>query len=119
MTVMNVDDSMTMRKIVTLALKTQGHTVIEAEHGRQALDLLPQNSIDAIILDINMPVMSGIEFLEEIKKNGTYKKLPIIVLTTQGEDALKDKAISLGASAFMIKPFQKEELLSTLKKVTT
>jgi len=118
MTVMNVDDSMTMRKIVSLALKAQGHTSVEAENGKQALELLPANKIDAVILDINMPVMNGIEFLKEVKKIPAYAKLPIIVLTTQGEDALKQQAMGLGASAFMIKPFQKEELLDTLKKIT-
>lgn len=115
---MNVDDSLTMRKIVTLALKAQGHTAVEAENGQQALELLPANKIDAIILDINMPVMNGIEFLQAVKKQAPYAKIPIIVLTTQGEDALKQQAISLGANAFMIKPFQKEELLETLKKIT-
>jgi two-component system chemotaxis response regulator CheY len=117
MTVMNVDDSMTMRKIVTLALKSQGHTALEAENGKQALDLLRANKIDAIILDINMPVMGGIEFLQELKKKPVYAKVPVIVLTTQGEDALKDQALALGAKAFMVKPFQKEALLETLGKV--
>ena len=118
MTVMNVDDSMTMRKIVTLALKAQGHVVVEAEHGKQALELLPNQKIDAVILDINMPVMGGIEFLQELKKLPAYSKLPVVVLTTQGEDALKDQAMSLGAKAFMVKPFQKEALLETLAKIT-
>jgi len=117
MNILNVDDSMTMRKIVTLALKGQGHTVVEAENGKLALEMLPNQTIDAIILDINMPVMSGIEFLQAIKKLPAYSKIPIVVLTTQGEDALKDQALSLGAKAFMIKPFQKDELLATLKKI--
>ena len=118
MNVMNVDDSMTMRKIVSLALKSNGHTVVEAEHGKQALEIIGAQKIDAIVLDINMPVMSGIEFLQAIKGNAAYTAIPIIVLTTQGEDALKDQALSLGAKAFMIKPFQKEELVATLARVT-
>jgi two-component system chemotaxis response regulator CheY len=117
MTIMNVDDSMTMRKIVTLALKGQGHTVVEAENGKLALEALASQKVDAIILDINMPVMNGIEFLREIKKDPSKKGIPIVVLTTQGEDALKDEALSLGAKSFMIKPFQKDELLATLKKI--
>ena len=117
MNILNVDDSMTMRKIVTLALKGQGHTVLEAENGKLALEMLPTQPIDAIILDINMPVMSGIEFLQAIKKLPSFTKIPIVVLTTQGEDTLKDQALSLGAKAFMIKPFQKDELLATLKKI--
>ncbi|MFA6507690.1 MAG: response regulator [Treponemataceae bacterium] len=119
MTIMNVDDSMTMRKIVSLALKSQGYTPVEAENGKHALELLPTQKIDAIILDINMPIMSGIEFLQAIKKLPAYSKLPIVVLTTQGEEALKEQALGLGANAFMIKPFQKEDLLATLKKITS
>jgi two-component system chemotaxis response regulator CheY len=117
MTIMNVDDSVTMRKIVTLALKSQGHTAIEAENGKHALELLPKNKVDGIILDINMPVMGGIEFLQELKKLSAYSKVPVVVLTTQGEDSLKDQALALGAKAFMVKPFQKEALLETLNKV--
>lgn len=118
MTVMNVDDSTTMRKIVTLALKSQGHVVVEAENGKQALEILPSQKVDAVVLDINMPVMNGIEFLEAIKKQPGFSGLPVVVLTTQGEDALKDQALGLGAKAFMIKPFQKEELLATLSRIT-
>jgi len=118
MTILNVDDSMTMRKIVSMALKSLGHTAIEAENGKQALELLPAQKVDAIILDINMPVMNGIEFLKEFKKTPAQATTPVIVLTTQGEDALKEEALSLGAKAFMIKPFQKEDLAATLQKVT-
>ena len=117
MTVMNVDDSVTMRKIVALALKSQGHSVVEAENGKHALELLPNGKIDAIIMDINMPVMGGIEFLQELKKLPSYAKIPVLVLTTQGEDALKEQARALGADAFMVKPFQKETLLETLGKI--
>lgn len=118
MNVMNVDDSMTMRKIVSLALKSQGHTVVEAEHGAQALQILNTQKIDAIILDINMPVMNGIEFLQAIKGNAAQASIPIVVLTTQGEEALKNQAMDLGARAFMIKPFQKEDLIATLSRIT-
>lgn len=118
MTVMNVDDSVTMRKIVTLALKSQGHSAVEAENGKQALELLPAGKVDAIILDINMPVMGGIEFLQEMKKQPSLAKIPVLVLTTQGEDALKEQARALGADAFMVKPFQKEALLETLGRIT-
>jgi two-component system chemotaxis response regulator CheY len=118
MTVLNVDDSMTMRKIVTLALKGQGHTVLEAENGRLALDLLPSQKVDAIILDINMPVMSGIDFLKEVRKTPNLAAIPVVVLTTQGEDDLKNQALALGAKAFMVKPFQKDELVAILNKIT-
>ncbi len=118
MTVMNVDDSVTMRKIVTLALKSQGHSAVEAENGKQALELLPASKVDAIILDINMPVMGGIEFLQEIKKQPSLSKIPVLVLTTQGEEDLKEQARALGADAFMVKPFQKEALLETLGRIT-
>lgn len=117
MTVLNVDDSMTMRKIVSLALKGRGHSVLEAEHGKAALDILSGEKIDAIILDINMPVMNGIEFLKEIKNTGKHTSIPVIVLTTQGEEELKEEALTLGARAFMVKPFQKDELADLLDTV--
>lgn len=117
MTIMNVDDSVTMRKIVTLALKAKGYSVIEADNGKIALSLLLEHSIDAIILDINMPIMNGIEFLQEFKNNPNSKKIPVIVLTTQGEDSLKMSALELGAKDFLVKPFQKDDLVMRLERL--
>ncbi len=112
-----VDDSSTMRKIVALALKGAGHEVYEAENGQDALEKLKSASFDCIILDINMPVMSGIDFLKARASVPNAAKAPIIVLTTQDEAALRDESLKLGASSFLAKPFQKEELLAAVKSV--
>jgi two-component system chemotaxis response regulator CheY len=69
------------------------------------------------MLDINMPVMSGIEFLEAKAKAASIAKVPVVMLTTQDEKELQEKALSLGAKAFLVKPFKKEELLETLKRI--
>lgn len=112
---MAVDDSATMRKIVTLALKGAGHEVAEAEHGKDALLKLEGASVDCIILDINMPEMNGLEFLRARKFKPALAKVPVIVLTTQDEAGMRDQAMELGADAFLGKPFQKEELLASVK----
>lgn len=111
---LSVDDSSTMRKIVSLALKGAGHTVEEAENGLQALEKLKSGPVDCIVLDINMPEMNGIEFLRARKSNPAISNIPVFVLTTQDEEALKREALSLGAKGFIIKPFQKEALLAAI-----
>ena len=114
MNILVVDDSATMRKIVGLTLSGAGHSFTEAENGLKALEALKAASFDCIILDINMPEMNGIEFLKA-NSSGGGKPKPIIVLTTQDEEALKNEALSLGAKAFLIKPFQKEGLWQPCK----
>ena len=108
-----VDDSATMRKIVGLTLSAAGHTFTEAENGLKAIEVLSAE-FDCIILDVNMPEMNGIEFLKAHAASDA-KKVPIIVLTTQEEDSLKNEALSLGAKDFIIKPFQKEVLLAAMR----
>lgn len=112
-----VDDSSTMRKIVSLALSRAGYTFDEAENGRVGIEKVMQGGIDFVMLDINMPEMNGIEFLEAKAKAASIAKVPVIMLTTQDEKELQEKALSLGAKAFIVKPFKKEELLAILAKV--
>jgi two-component system chemotaxis response regulator CheY len=112
-----VDDSSTMRKIVSLALSGAGHEFAEAENGRQGLELASPGGYGCVILDINMPEMNGIEFLEARSKLPSISAIPVIVLTTQDEAELRDKALSLGAKAFLVKPFKKEELIATIASI--
>jgi two-component system chemotaxis response regulator CheY len=112
-----VDDSSTMRKIIGLAIGGAGHTYKEAENGRDGLAKARAEAFDCIVLDINMPEMNGIEFLRERSGDAALKKVPVIVLTTQDEEALKSEALGLGANAFLVKPFQKETLIQTLASV--
>jgi two-component system chemotaxis response regulator CheY len=117
MTILNVDDSATMRKIVTMSLSGAGHTILEAEHGAAALEAMKGSKVDLIILDINMPVMNGLEFLQKLRGDAATKAVPVIMLTTQGEEDMRKKALDLGANDFLAKPFQKDQLLATVKKV--
>jgi two-component system, chemotaxis family, chemotaxis protein CheY len=112
-----VDDSSTMRKIVSLALNGAGHEFAEAENGKQALEKAGAGGFACIVLDINMPEMSGLEFLEARKKLAPAASIPVIVLTTQDEDELRKQALSLGAKAFLVKPFKKEDLLATIASI--
>jgi len=114
---LSVDDSSTMRKIISLALTGAGHTVDEAENGLLALEKLKKGPVDCILLDINMPEMNGIEFLKARKSDAAIAGIPVFVLTTQDEDALKKEALSLGAKGFIVKPFQKEALLEAIKGI--
>jgi two-component system chemotaxis response regulator CheY len=114
MKILVVDDSATMRKIVSLTLSGAGHSFTEAENGLKALEAMKSAEFDCIILDINMPEMNGIEFLKAYA-TASSKKIPILVLTTQDEEALKTEALALGAKDFLIKPFQKEGLLAAIK----
>ncbi len=110
MKVLNVDDSVTMRKIVTLAMQARGFTVEEAGNGQEALDQIKESGDpDLIVLDINMPVMTGMQFLEVYRGSA-----PIVVLTTQFEEDVRKKALLQGAKAFLTKPFKKEDLLAVV-----
>lgn len=117
MKILSVDDSSTMRKIISLALTGAGHTVEEAENGLLALEKLKKGSVDCIFLDINMPEMNGLEFLKARKNEPSIAGIPVFVLTTQDEDALKKEALSLGAKGFIIKPFQKDALLAAIASI--
>lgn len=112
-----VDDSPSVRKLVQFTLKAKGYEVSSAGDGMEALEFLKQEKFDAIILDINMPRMNGLEFLRTIKANDQYAPIPVIMLTTEGQDDDKDMAISLGATAYMVKPFKPTQLLSLLERI--
>lgn len=117
MTFLCVDDSATVRKIISMALAEAGHSVIEAENGKVALEKLGTAKPDCIVLDINMPVMGGIEFLSEKAKAPAAQSIPVIVLTTQDEEALRSQAMGLGANGFLAKPFDKAALLATISRI--
>jgi len=118
MIVMGIDDSITMRKI--LAMSIQDHyQFIEAENGEDGLKKLKNfPAIDCFIVDINMPILSGIDFIKEVRKLRQYAKTPIIVVTTETEQNLVDEGLKAGAQAWLQKPFEKEVLLSKIKELT-
>jgi two-component system chemotaxis response regulator CheY len=116
-TIMIVDDSSSMRQVVGIALRDAGYDLIEAGDGAEALKKLDGTKIHLIISDINMPNMDGIAFVREVKQNPKYKFTPIIMLTTEVNQAKKDAAKEAGAKAWVNKPFQPKTLLEAVSKL--
>jgi len=114
---LTVDDSPSVRKLVKFTLKAKGFQVSSAGDGVEALELIKQEDFDAIILDINMPRMNGLDFLKHIKADAQHASIPVIMLTTEGQDDDKDKAVALGATAYMVKPFKPTQLLTLIEKI--
>jgi two-component system chemotaxis response regulator CheY len=117
--ILSIDDSPSVRKLVEYTLKSKGFQAASAENGQQALELMAEEKFDAIILDINMPRMDGLEFMKRMRANDAYASIPVIVLTTEGQEADKDKAMELGATAYIVKPFKPTQLLSLVEGMFT
>lgn len=112
--IMIVDDSASLRQVVAIALRGAGYDVIEAQNGQDALSKLDGKKIHLIISDVNMPVMDGITLVKEVKKLPAYKFTPIIMLTTEGADARKKEGQAAGAKAWIVKPFQPDQMLKAV-----
>jgi two-component system, chemotaxis family, chemotaxis protein CheY len=115
--VLTVDDSVSLRKLVANTLAAAGHQVVEASNGAEGLDAIKANTFNLIISDINMPVMDGLTFIKNVRTNAAYKFTPILVLTTEMDPAKKKIAKESGATGWLVKPFDPEQLLSTIRKV--
>jgi two-component system chemotaxis response regulator CheY len=100
-----VDDSSSIRKIVSLSLKVLDFNIISAEDGVIALEKLSQNSIDLLITDLNMPNMDGYELIKNVRANSTYKDLPIIVLSSLSSEFDINEGLLSGANSYLMKPF--------------
>lgn len=115
--ILAVDDSRTMREMVSFTLKGAGYEVIEAEDGKAALATLNGEKIDAVITDLNMPNMNGFELIISLRSNPLYKFVPILMLTTEGDDSKKQEGKSAGATGWIVKPFNPEKLVEVVQKV--
>lgn len=116
-TIMIVDDSASMRQVVGIAIKGAGYDLIEAADGKEALSKLTGEKVHLIVSDINMPNMDGITFVKEVKQLANYKFTPIIMLTTEIDEAKKQAAKDAGAKAWVNKPFQPATLLNAISKL--
>jgi two-component system chemotaxis response regulator CheY len=116
-TIMIVDDSASLRQVVGMALRGAGYDVIEAQDGKDALSKLTGQKIHLIVSDVNMPNMDGITLVTEIKKLANYKFTPIIMLTTEGADEKKKAGQAAGAKAWIVKPFQPQQMLDAVSKL--
>ena len=116
-TILTIDDSRTMRELLRAALDKAGFTVIQAEDGVHGLEVLGGSEPDAIITDINMPRMNGLEFIEAVRGDEARRAIPIIVLTTESDAAKKDRARRAGATGWIVKPFDPAKLVSAINRV--
>ena len=116
--VLIVEDSATTRAMIKAVIEDMGedYTTLEANTGFEALRMLPQEQFDLIITDINMPDVNGLELINFVKNNPTYQHIPMIIVTTERSSADKERGLTLGASAYVTKPFKAEELQEVIAK---
>ena len=117
-TILIVDDSSSLRTVVKMALTRAGYDVLEAGDGQLALAVLDKTpKVHLIVSDVNMPNMDGITFLTHVKKHARHKFTPVVMLTTEGQDAVKQRGREAGAKAWIVKPFNPAQLLDAVSKL--
>jgi len=113
---MVIDDSGTMRQLIVMTLKKMGcASIVDAPNGKVALEKLASNSVDIVLTDIDMPEMNGLEFIEQARAQ--YATLPIVILSTHGDEATRDKGLMLGANDYLTKPLSGSKLTDVLEKL--
>lgn len=116
-TILVVDDSTTMRQMVCFTLTSAGHDVVEAADGIEGVASARRGKFDLVITDVNMPGMNGIELVRTLRGLPEYKFTPMLVLTTESEQSIKQRGRDAGATGWIVKPFSPDVLLNTLAKV--
>ncbi len=116
-TILTVDDSPSIRQMIKIVLEPAGHAVLEAGDGAQGLAKAQSSKLDLVITDLNMPVMNGLELIRALRKLPAAVGLPIVFLTTESSDALKQEAKSAGATGWITKPFKPEQLIAVVGKL--
>ncbi len=117
--VLVVEDSVTTRTMIRAVIEDMGEdfNTLEASTGFEALKMLPQESFDLIITDINMPDVNGLELINFVKTNPNYRHIPMVIVTTERSNEDKERGMALGASAYVTKPFKAEELQDVIVKI--
>lgn len=115
--ILAVDDSASMRQMVSFTLKSAGYNVVEAVDGQDALEKAGGRSFDLVLTDQNMPRMDGISLTKKLRENPQFKATPILILTTESSDQMKMAGRSAGATGWLVKPFDPNKLLEVIKKV--
>lgn len=116
-TILAVDDSRSMRQAVSFTLRRAGYTVIEAEDGRDALAKAVGQRVDLVLTDQNMPNMDGLTLIRELRARGDFQRVPILMLTTESSDEMKQKGRAAGATGWLVKPFDPERLVDVVRRV--
>jgi two-component system chemotaxis response regulator CheY len=115
--IMTIDDSPSLRQMVALTLESAGYEVVEASDGRDAVAKLAGREFHLFLTDLNMPGMDGIELTRKLRTMPEYKFVPIVLLTTESQQEKKMQGKAAGATGWIVKPFQPQELLATVKRV--
>ncbi|HKL49494.1 MAG TPA: response regulator [Desulfuromonadales bacterium] len=115
--IMTVDDSASVRQMVSFTLKSSGYDVLEAEDGQAALEMMQDQTVDMVVTDLNMPRLDGIELIRETRKLPCGKFIPIIMLTSESQAGKKQEGKEAGATGWIVKPFKPEQLLAVVQKV--
>ena len=116
-TIMTVDDSASVRMMVSFTLSELGFQIVEASNGNDALNKMEKGQIDMLITDVNMPGLDGISLVRKVRENPSYRFIPILILTTESEAGKKQEGKAAGATGWIVKPFKPEQLVSAVKKV--
>jgi len=115
--VLVVDDSNSIRDMVSFTLKSAGFQTVEAKDGREGLSKAQSGKFDLVITDVNMPIMDGIELCAELRKLPSFKFIPILMLTTESSTDMKMRGKAAGATGWLVKPFNPDKLLATIKRL--
>lgn len=116
-TILTVDDASTIRKMIAFTLKSTGHLIVEAQDGVDALRQLQRQRVDLVITDVNMPNMDGLELTRQIRQLPAYRATPVLLLTTESDPEKKNQGRAAGATGWLTKPFQPDQLLSVVNRV--
>lgn len=115
--IMIAEDSATMRYLIVSTISALGdYEIVEAANGFEALRILPREKVDLVITDINMPDINGLELVSFIKNNPNYRQTPLFIISTEGSEKDREKGLSLGADAYLVKPFSPDELQQLVKR---
>lgn len=113
-----VEDSPTMRQLLVFALsRVRGLSVVEADDGLDALKKLSSMAFDIIITDINMPIMDGLKLVKRVRSDERYKEIPVIIITTEGGQEDRNRALALGANAYITKPIRAPQVIETARQL--
>ena len=116
-TVLAVDDSASIRQMVSFTLKSAGYEVIEAVDGQDGLDKAKTKSVNLVLTDQNMPRMDGLTLIKNLRQLPQYGSTPILMLTTESSDAMKSQGRAAGATGWLVKPFDPQKLIEVVRKV--
>lgn len=116
-TIITVDDSASIRQMVTFTLKGAGYNVVEAVDGEDGLAKIAATEVSMVITDLNMPKLDGIGLIKKVRNNPKTKFIPVIMLTTESQAEKKQAGKAAGATGWIVKPFKPEQLLGVVKKV--